>query len=227
MIRATLARRGALAQRRFACQFCQMTADDQGPSRRLCDRRLWETANFTVVPTLGSIVEGWFLLVSKSHHLCFGALPSEIRAEGQDLLERVASWVRAHYGPATVFEHGPATESSPIGCGIDHAHLHIVHLPFGLLEEARFSPDARQIAWDCCESFWRRAAELHKAGVPYLLIKEPGRSPSVGSPAYVPCQFLRRLIAARQGRGEEFDYRTHAFDGNIRSTIETVLAGRR
>ena len=39
--------------------------------------RLYETENFAVIPSLGSIVEGWLLIIPKKHYLSYGYLSSE------------------------------------------------------------------------------------------------------------------------------------------------------
>ncbi len=47
----------------------------KGPLRAVdpWDQVLLETANFVVVPTIGAIVEGWLLVVSKEGLVCMGA----------------------------------------------------------------------------------------------------------------------------------------------------------
>ena len=38
--------------------------------------------------------------------------------------------------PVTMFEHGASHTGSIMGCGVDHAHVHLVPLDFNLAEEA-------------------------------------------------------------------------------------------
>ena len=58
--------------------------------------------------------------------------------------------VEPHFGPATIFESGPAAEATELGCGVDHVHFHIVPLGFSLFALA--SRQYPELCWQDCET---------------------------------------------------------------------------
>src|SRR3989442_10265909 len=89
---------------------------------------LYESSGFVVIPSLGSLVKGWLLIVPKRHVISAAMLDEEAVAELGFITQRVAEILASHYGSAIVFEHGPSCVSREAGCGVDHAHVHM--LPF-------------------------------------------------------------------------------------------------
>lgn len=61
------------------CCLCSISVADA--PRQSWDNPVFESRNFVVVPSLGSLVEGWMLLLPKKHLLSMGALPEELVAE--------------------------------------------------------------------------------------------------------------------------------------------------
>src|SRR5436309_13178572 len=56
-----------------------------------------------------------------------GALADPLVLEFQEVKARVASALGAHCGSTIcAFEHGPSQAGCSLGCGVDHAHLHLV-----------------------------------------------------------------------------------------------------
>src|ERR1700674_1783452 len=85
-----------------------------------------ESRNFVVLPSLGALVEGWLLLVPKTHVICMGELSDNLTAEMQELKSRIRETLQRAYGNVCAFEHGPSRAKTSLGCGVDHAHLHLV-----------------------------------------------------------------------------------------------------
>ena len=71
------------------CKLCQKFGSDAGGSEPW-DRVLFASANFVVVPTVGSILPGWLLIVPREHFLCFGAMGDGLLCEAIDLRDEVA-----------------------------------------------------------------------------------------------------------------------------------------
>ena len=90
------------------------------------DQVLHETDHFVVVPTVGALVEGWLLIITKQPYLCMGGMPTGEFHELSSLKELVCSVLSECYGDITVFEHGPSQPGQGVGCGVDHAHLHVL-----------------------------------------------------------------------------------------------------
>jgi len=96
------------------------------------DKPLLESENFAALPSLGALVEGWLLLVPRRHFISVGALPQPLLREMEEMKRLLCSAVEENYGQACIFEHGPSKANCAVGCGVDHAHLHVVPVPFDL-----------------------------------------------------------------------------------------------
>jgi diadenosine tetraphosphate (Ap4A) HIT family hydrolase len=80
-----------------------------------------------VVPTVGMILPGYFLVVSAKHALSFAELDSAALKATQLFVDSITSELSKTFGDYLVFEHGPnASEASSHGACIAHAHLHLI-----------------------------------------------------------------------------------------------------
>lgn len=202
--------RGAKLRMAFAerpmtltCKFCSVFHLAATP----CDRPVLRTPNFVVAPTVGALVPGWMLIVSNKHYIAAGALEIPMLEELRETIRTVAAAMQRDHRTAAVFEHGPVCENSAVGCGIDHCHVHVVPVEFDLFSEAASLSAEAGIQWET-------AADLtvtntyHRAGRPYLYLEQNGVR-RIGSSRSLPSQFFRRVIASRQGRPQEFDWKAH------------------
>jgi diadenosine tetraphosphate (Ap4A) HIT family hydrolase len=181
-------------QSRPGCRFCEMKR-----SNAQWDQPLWESERFVAVPSKGGFVPGWMLVVPRSHALNLSMLDPDAVAELERFVELVSSALRTAFGDPTLFEHGAVSENTTFGCGIDHAHMHLVPLPrgFGL----------RRLAESAIREPFLPHQDLGKGA--YLRVREPlddhfyslvPRSPP-------PRQFFRRVIwAASAWHGTGYDY---------------------
>jgi len=65
------------------CQ-CRMCANLNAPTlHRIWDRPLLGSDHFVAIPSLGSLVRGWLLVVPRCHYLNLAKLPNE---EGDPIL---------------------------------------------------------------------------------------------------------------------------------------------
>src|SRR5260370_23725079 len=71
------------------------------------NRPLFESANFVVIPSLGSLVEGWVLIVPKKHFICMGALPADLLPELQQTKSAMATMLTQQYVQVCAFQHVP------------------------------------------------------------------------------------------------------------------------
>src|SRR5581483_7342303 len=118
------------------CTFCAELK--MGSDCALWNQPLAETENFVVVPSLGSLVQGWVLIVPKNHSLSLGAMHIGFRKEIDTLEKRIKESLHAQYRkPVVSFEHGPSAVKHGTGCGIDHAHLHLVPTDCDVLRHAQ------------------------------------------------------------------------------------------
>jgi diadenosine tetraphosphate (Ap4A) HIT family hydrolase len=182
---------------------------------------LYETPNFVVVPTTGAMVEGWILIISKRHVPAMGALTLEELSELNELFGKMRHLIKSVYGAAVVFEHGPICGGTTFGCGIDHAHFHIVPIKnqlIPLVEKAlEGSPN-----WTTVENV-QDLSIVYSMGIPYLYISENGSDRGyVAGLLNVPSQFMRRVIASELGIPSLYDYKEHKFRSNVVSTLRQL-----
>jgi diadenosine tetraphosphate (Ap4A) HIT family hydrolase len=189
------------------------------------DTVLWETPSFVVVPTVGALVEGWVLIISKRHVPAMGALTLQELFELEEVVARVRYLVRSTYGSAAVFEHGPACEGTTFGCGVDHAHFHIVPLNIPLTPLVGKAL-GQSPTWATVEAV-REVAVIHSMGVPYLYILENDSDRGfVAGALDIPSQFMRRIIASELGIPNLYDYKQHKFRDNVVSTVSRLKSIR-
>ena len=199
------------------CVFCERLL--QGRSDVLWDQALARTDDYLVVPTKGSLLPGWVLVVANTHILCAGALEAQSVAAFDQGLRTAQALVESKFGPVTMFEHGPVTDGSALGCGVDHLHIHAAPLAFSLRAEfQRLYPTS---VWHRADD-WQELRSVHAAGVPYVAIREPaGALEWCEAPSNVR-QPLRRAVASGLGVDEQFDYNLHPYAENATRTIEVL-----
>src|SRR5258708_7399175 len=115
------------------CDFCDEfdggveNAFDRIYRRDPKSRVLFRSDEFVVVPSLGQIAEGHLLLLPIMHWTALGDLPESLFEEFTELSKSVTSIIRDEYGSCVSFEHGVRPGSTG-GCGVYHAHQHVVPL---------------------------------------------------------------------------------------------------
>ena len=207
------------------CKFGSRLADGNRETVRPWDAILFESENFVAVPTLGALVEGWVLLVPRVHHLCVGSFSSLLMDEFQAFRTNVQDALNSAYGRIVAFEHGPARMGHPAGCGVDHAHLHLVpwHGSFG--ETVReYAPSV--IAWTRSRGLGELAAR-HLSNETYLYYEEASGEAWCGTSDEIPSQFFRKVIARATDQEERYDWKSHSGLTAILSTISRLNSSKR
>jgi diadenosine tetraphosphate (Ap4A) HIT family hydrolase len=170
-----------------------------------------------VVPSLGQLVEGHLLIIPKQHGCALADLPPDALGELVRLKTTLVKAIRSHYGTCVLFEHGARTETSG-GCGISHAHLHVVPLPAekdprALLEvsfrhhRVNGIADLASIEKDC----------------PYLYYEDASGGSRVLYPAFLPSQYMRRVLAKALGN-QNWDWRNSGREEAVLVTRERAWA---
>lgn len=201
----------------MACAFCDNLSREKPQAP--WDRILFDSGNFVICPTKGSLVPGWLLVIAKSHLLCSGALGTEFFPELEATILRAQDMVTSHFGEATIFEHGPCASGTALGCGIDHLHIHVVPLSFSLKEAARRSFPA--IEWSPLRSLLD-TTQLFDSQQGYAAVQEPGDHLYYCRPPRNVRQFFRRVIAAQEHVPDEFDYSIFPYPSNALRTVEAL-----
>lgn len=190
------------------------------------NKPLFETEHFTVIPSLGSLVEGWIMIVPKKHYISFGAIQNPLLYdELNELVKKLGEIIKSIYGDFVLFEHGPIAKETLVGCGVDYAHLHVVPVNINLLEKSK--PFLNK------EILWSRvlgiddASEYYRKGIPYLFVRDADESSFIGTSEELPSQLFRKTIAKHIGVEEMYDWKKHPFTDNINKTIQSLLKHRK
>jgi len=148
-------------------------------------------------------------------------MTNEEISELKDSIEIARKLVRDTYGEPTLFEHGPAHAGTPVGCGIDHQHIHVVPLSFPLRSAvADLFPS---IEWGKLSSY-EGTRSLYNSHLPYGLVQEPDQEIFYCDPPRGVRQFLRRAIAHALGVPEQFDYSAYTHVSNTIQTLEDLAS---
>lgn len=181
------------------CSFCSL------PSR---EPAVVANPTAVAVPSVGSLLEGWLLVVPRHHVTAL----AEIELQGErdafvKLVHEADTLLRDAYDKPTVwFEHGPAESGKSAGCGVDHAHLHIVPTDLPLKRRASESEIGTELIWRQVESMWD-ARDSHVAGMDYLYLREADGSTWLASHSNIPGQLFRRIIARDIGE-HDWDWKS-------------------
>jgi ATP adenylyltransferase len=172
------------------------------------DEPLIADAEGVALPSLGSIVPGWTLLVPRHTSPNIAALGRYGRDALKRLREEVLVRLSASFeGVIYEFEHGPAMIGSILGCGVDQAHLHLVPLSFDLVDAAH-SISGKLIEFSGEKSDpW----ELVPSAKNYFLIRNSSSGDGViVFPSRLESQAIRKIIATRMRLDSNWDYRLAA-----------------
>lgn len=179
---------------------------------------IWDTPGFVVVPSIGALLEGHLLVVSKRHALCSAELRNEQGALAVTL-DRVRRVVRERYGFAVTFEHGPSAPGQAVGCSVDHAHVHV--LPFADDIEHMMRRLDPRLEWRQVRSI-ADARPAFDAGLPYLYVRTDDGHHFVAADAAIPSQFFRRVITGSGANGGAFDWRVNPRADLVRATLASL-----
>lgn len=204
---------------RESCTLCRTVTSGrhlEGTSCLPWDEHLLSTDGTVALASLGAIVPGWVLILPRRHVLNVASLYAHELKEFWQVHELAIDRLRAHFGsPVVSFEHGPMQPGSPVGCTVDHAHLHVVPCDIHLPDAAR--AELPGLSW---MPFDRTAyRHLLSLGKPYLTVQDASGTWWAASSNAIPSQALRRVIATHVGLRDTYDWRAHPCIRNVESTV--------
>jgi diadenosine tetraphosphate (Ap4A) HIT family hydrolase len=179
-------------------------------------RLVLSTENFYVFPSIGQLVDGYLLVVPKGHYTTLDELPRGLIAELADTSERVRAVLSENYGSCVCFEHGARGPLNG-GCGIYHAHLHIVPLP-------RFSDprETLKLRFPFAELVHLREIGNRSAGLSsYLFYQDSQAKLYLFDTGPLPSQYMRKLLADAL-RNQDWDWRTAGREERLLATIQRL-----
>ena len=179
------------------------------------ERCVFETDNFVCVPSIGSFVEGYLLVIPKKHYLSALTMP-ETHIDEFLSITSVLSYFYSNYYHQTflVFEHGTSNVENVGGMSVVHAHLHFVPCSeqvITLLNEFDF------LEFD---NLWAvREYYLRNATAPYLLLKDIDDLYYLAISEKIPSQYFRKKvcdICSIKGTG---NWKEYPYIDNIKKTL--------
>lgn len=177
------------------CRFC-------GPAGaiELIDRT---NDGLAALASYGAFVPGWTLVVPPRHVSASSALtPAEWDAL-DSFTRQIQATVEERIGPAVVFEHGAASFNRSAGCGVDHAHLHVVPLDLDLRTAvASLGGEFAHYDWQPCDE---RPHSVDERDYIWLRDRSGGWVHHTRSQ---PSQVVRRAIARVLGI-EDWDWKSN------------------
>lgn len=170
------------------CCFC---AGDPKSADILQRRIGWESECFYVTPTVGELAADHLLLIPWVHVSSFANLPSKLTREAESIVQEHCALLSEENSKVLIFEHGMVSHSATGGCGISHAHIHLVSVPGSLTIGPLPEPDDIH-PW-VPVSADEYLGNLNK-NYGYLLVGYDGKF-WTRQVTNLPSQYLRRWIA--------------------------------
>jgi len=179
------------------CRFCNQ------PDK---DRILHETDNFYIMLSLGPIVEGYLLLVSKKHFHCCASLPENLAEEFDMLYNKIQNILRAVYGNVLSYEHGRAGSCLKSIRGSKHCyHAHMHFVPVSVKLNAVVTKDFTPVQLMNLNDF---RMKYKKNLEPYLFVDD-GIQAMYPPNGDLRRQYLRFKVAESLGFNELWDWVKH------------------
>lgn len=200
-------------------RFSWLNAPVDGQSRPLWDTELRSSDSFVVVPSLGSLVPGWLLVVPRRPIISLRELSLIERDEMIELVRQMTADMHVFAKAVYAFEHGSGYLGSATGCGLDHAHLHLVPLDFDLVKAAT-TDGPTTIEWEFVDRI--PLMVLPPMGEYVSLWRADEGAGVLGTVRKPISQWMRRLIARQLGIDEEWNYRKNPQMENIQATVDAL-----
>ena len=196
------------------CRVCDLVLENK--NQNFFDKPLMRTPYNSVIASLGAMIPGWVLLVPTEH--IFNLSDRYMDCDLTMLRASVSQILVSEFSlPICMFEHGAMGHGSQTGCGVDHAHLHMLPFHKSLRDSILELNDS--LEWNEINASEIKTIAGEKE---YLFYSDDtfSANPS-GILAIVTeatSQFFRKAIAKELGRDNEFDYRSNFFEEHIRET---------
>lgn len=200
------------------CEMCE-NADPAvcSPLQRMLppgqSRIIAQTPRLVAMPTFGSFLAGYVLVIPRAHALSFGCLDDETLTEADELINALAERISQVYdSPVLGFESGDNTGLRRI----QHAHWHLVPSPAELNGWMAERLDGQQIT---------SLTELSRTGdISYISVRDQdGRWFSYDHEVATPTERirLRRVVAELDPRVDtaRWDWAADVYPELIRQTV--------
>ena len=191
------------------CKFCNLD------SSIYYNTILEESDNFYVIPSVGSLVDGYILIVSKKH--CNNMLELDLKSKEEyyDLIYKYREIFKKIYNKyPIVFEHGSSNVDNLSASSIVHAHTHIVNHKF--LDEDKIILELKFKKISICNYNTNRNFKS------YIYYINPGNQTFISFDFKPKSQLIRYYIAQDLNLIKKYDWNKYIGSNNIKSTIKKI-----
>jgi len=193
----------SINKRIINCNFCNVD---------IRETILDETKHFYIMPSLGSLVEGYILLISKKHINSMSELTKSEFDEYEFLINKYRKIFKEIYKKyPIIFEHGtPNLNGTMQTSSIFHAHTHIVNHKFKNEKDLLRELNIKEID-NLNLVFNNYIFYINEKGKKYITYKFESKS-----------QLIRMKIAEDLNLIDKYDWHKNRFDNNINLTIDKI-----
>lgn len=166
-----------------------------------------------ITPTLGMIVPGYLLAISRTHIQMFSEfLPIQL-VELQSYILKILATLNPLFGEYIIFEHGPQkiVDGHKLGGCIGHAHLHLIPKTKNLVKQIKSA-----LPWQPLKSF----SELHEKG-DYALFGDANNF-YFSSVPNLPPQWIRKQLTLASEAPCDWDWTIDTGIEELEVTLATL-----
>lgn len=190
----------------LSCKFCNLD------NSKMFNTILEETNNFIVIPSLGSFVEGYILIVSKRHYNNMAQLNIEEKKEYLYLINKYRNLFNKIYNKyPIIFEHGDIDNNTKTS-SIKHAHTHIVNYIFK--DELKVINKLNLESLDTINDI--------KNNVNYIMYINQYNKIFITYKYRFISQLMRIIIADDLNIKGKYSWKKNRFNNNIKLTIDKI-----
>lgn len=187
------------------CVFCNID------NNKIENTIIEETNNFYVIPCVGSLVDGYLLIVSKRHIFSMSQLTIEEQKDYINLLNKYREKFKSIYNKyPIIFEHGSSDiETNKSASSVVHAHTHIVNHKFN---------NENMIIKNVC---FKKCAfnSIYTKNTNYIFYINNSNQKYISYTFEPVSQLMRIYIAKDLNLFQKYDWRKEKFENNIIKTI--------
>ena len=211
-----------------SCPFCIEIASGQLPAQYeqslgVRNRILKDEGRYIAIPTISPLREGHILICPKEHASSIVIATKESLREFLSFVRCCELEIATRYGEPLFIEHGIGRGRQG-GCGISHAHLHLV--PRGAVLVEGLIESIKTRIGDCGAFYAEHATSLASIAEldTYLIVGTTNAGFWIWTQEEIPSQLVRKCFADL-AKLENWDWRLESDWGLMRDTYAQLSNG--
>ena len=195
---------GSCMQCTDICRFCSIQKGEK--IFDIIDTPILENENYYLLSSVGSLVEGWCLVIPKKHQ--YSMKDHYFKKEFYEFINKCIDIIKKIYSVdrVIVFEHGANKFGSETACGTNHCHIHIVPLKESIMKDIRDELDFETLTFAQISEYVNESEYLLYADIMDLSETSQCHAHILKQPT---SQFFRRVIAKKIGCPERYNYKEY------------------